>query len=917
MPTPRSLIDDSLVEAFLHCRYKSYLRVKGAGGEPSAFELHRRRADESYRARAKQSLLAAQPETTALSPPPADRQALSRGPQVLLNVALETNGLATTIDAVERIETPSNLGPFSYRPIQYCPDEKITRDAKLLLAYRSIVLGEVQGALPSHGTFIHGSNHATETHKLEAAQRKVRRILEGLKAQIDSTAVTPLVLNQHCSICEFQSRCREEAIKADDLSLLAGITERELKSQHSKGIFTVNQLSYTFRHRKPPKRAKHPANPHHFALQALSLRTNTVHVHGIPALPSASAMVYYDIEGLPVEGYYYLIGATIVQTGKIEHLSFWASSKLEQLAIFSQFIALVMQLPGCKLFHFGRYDTDALRRVQPMLDEESRAGVDAILKESTDVLSLIRSHVYFPTYSNGLKDIAPFLGFQWTDSSASGIQSIIWREEWNTSGDPLLQEKLIRYNREDCQALLAICEFIRVATSESRPTESSAPAAPKIANTKDMARPNPRWRPYQTPTFVLEDLERASTCAHFDYQRERVFTRTDKRLARRKKQKRRKVTSSRPNKRIEVTCECCPHCGNRNIRPMRKIVRRRVVDLKFSRTGVKKYIVEYFARRYSCNDCGKKALPEGWLKRESIYGEHLALWCVYLNVACKQPMGHVTATLKDLFLIDLRPEQARKFKGDIIPRYNGLYDELRRHILKSHVLHVDEGDVAIRKGPKGYVWVFATMDAVWYMYRDSRSGEFLKELLEGFSGVLVSDFYNAYDDISCPQQKCLVHLLRDLNEDLRNNPFDEEFRGITRRFGAVLRDIVDTIDRFGLTKRHLHKHKRPTEAFLGFVCSQSFSSEVAIRYQKRFNKYGSRLFTFLDYDNVPWNNACAEYSVKNFMRFKATGDGLFSERSLREVLVMLSVMQTCKLNGVNVLKFLLSKKMDIGAILGL
>ena len=92
---------------------------------------------------------------------------------------------------------------------------------------------------------------------------------------------------------------------------------------------------------------------------------------------------------------------------------------------------------------------------------------------------------------------------------------------------------------------------------------------------------------------------------------------------------------------------------------------------------------------------------------------------------------------------------------------------------------------------------------------------------------------------------------------------------------------------------------------------------MAIRYQKRLAKYGTRLFTFLDYDNVPWNNACAEYSVKSFMRFKMTGDGLFSERSLREALVMLSVTQTCKLNGVNVLKFLLSKKMDIGAILGL
>jgi hypothetical protein len=57
--------------------------------------------------------------------------------------------------------------------------------------------------------------------------------------------------------------------------------------------------------------------------------------------------------------------------------------------------------------------------------------------------------------------------------------------------------------------------------------------------------------------------------------------------------------------------------------------------------------------------------------------------------------------------------------------------------------------------------------------------------------------------------------------------------------------------------------------------------------------------------------------VKNFMKFKRTADGLFSERSLQEALVLLSVVQTCKLNGVNVLKFLLSKRTDINAILGL
>src|SRR5262249_14668639 len=145
-----------------------------------------------------------------------------------------------------------------------------------------------------------------------------------------------------------------------------------------------------------------------------------------------------------------------------------------------------------------------------------------------------------------------------------------------------------------------------------------------------------------------------------------------------------------------------------------------------------------------------------------------------------------------------------------------------------------------------------------------------KELLSGFSGVLVSDLYSAYDAIDCPQQKCLLHLLRDVNDDLKNHPFDDDLKSIAQRFGVVLRSIVETLDRYGMRKWHLHKHKKHAEGFLDYVSTHTFTSEVALGYQRRVKKAGSKLFTFLDHDDVPWNNTCAEHAVKNFMRFKRT-----------------------------------------------
>ena len=54
-------------------------------------------------------------------------------------------------------------------------------------------------------------------------------------------------------------------------------------------------------------------------------------------------------------------------------------------------------------------------------------------------------------------------------------------------------------------------------------------------------------------------------------------------------------------------------------------------------------------------------------------------------------------------------------------------------------------------------------------------------MLRNFKGVLVSDFYAAYDAIDCPQQKCLIYFIRDLNDDLLKNPYDDGVKRACQR----------------------------------------------------------------------------------------------------------------------------------------
>jgi len=117
------------------------------------------------------------------------------------------------------------------------------------------------------------------------------------------------------------------------------------------------------------------------------------------------------------------------------------------------------------------------------------------------------------------------------------------------------------------------------------------------------------------------------------------------------------------------------------------------------------------------------------------------------------------------------------------------------------LLHCDETTFKIGK-EKCYIWVFTNMNTVCYIFKQTREAEFLKELLIDFKGVLVSDFYAGYDAIDCPKQRCLIHLIRDINDELFKNQQNEEFNKLCTSFSVLLNCIISTVNHYGLKNRH-------------------------------------------------------------------------------------------------------------------
>jgi len=621
--------------------------------------------------------------------------------------------------------------------------------------------------------------------------------------------------------------------------------------------------------------------------------------------------VYLDIEGDPDREFYYLIGLLVCDGNtQEEYIYFWADTKNEEQCIWQAFLNYLSNLNNFCILHYGNYEKLFIRQMKRLYGCDVQL-FEKLTSSAFNVLSSISAGIYFPVYSNSLKSIATHLGFKWSDQWASGIQALVWRHEWEEHRSTTLKERLVTYNREDCLALKTVNDSLEYLCHGSPQNDSDGMT--KVINA-DKIKPE---RPYSFKRidFCIPGMERINQCAYFDYQRERVHCRTNVAVRKSLQRERRRSRMTFQAKK-EIFFEKpsqCPFCKSPHLykNGMRS---RMLYDLRKFAGGIKRSIVRYKTYRWRCTACDKTFLPESYLLIGSRFGSGLKAWSVYKHIALFQSYASISEELDELFGYRFGHTLVCDFKAEAAGTYLQTYNQLLKNLRTAHILFIDEAKINLR-GLSGYVWAFANMEQVVYVFWETREGTILKEILGDFKGVLVSDFYTAYDSVICPQQKCLIHLIRDINDDLLKNPFDEELKQLAHDFTLVLSSIVETIDLHGLKEYFLQKHRAPAKKFVKSVIDKNYKSEVCEKYQNRILNYRDNLFLFLNYDGVPWNNNIAEHAIKRVAFLRRAIGGSSTVKGIRQHLILLSVCETLRLHRVSFWDFLRSGVKDIGSLI--
>ena len=338
----------------------------------------------------------------------------------------------------------------------------------------------------------------------------------------------------------------------------------------------------------------------------------------------------------------------------------------------------------------------------------------------------------------------------------------------------------------------------------------------------------------------------------------------------------------------------CPDCGG----PLQRCQRSRtriIVDIP---AELQPQATEHTIHRDYCVRCKKHvepvvpdALPKAMIGHRAMA---LTAWLHYgLGVTIDQVVAIMSCHL-----------QTRLTPGGMVAIWQRLarileawYQQIAEQARQSAVLHADETGWRVQ-GLTYWLWCFTSQTTCFYLVDRSRGSPALQKFfLEAFEGVLVRDFWAPYDAVTVgDHQCCLVHLLRELEKVDQHNQ-TAVWLAFAKKLRRLLRDGIRLRKRPDFTPHAYHGRTQCLDRRLIEMAAGTYEDADAQRLANRLGKYRDSIFTFLDYEDVPFENNHAERQIRPAVVLRKNSQSNRSEKGAATQSVLMSVYRTLKLRG--------------------
>jgi uncharacterized protein len=425
-------------------------------------------------------------------------QAMRDGAEVIYQaVFLDPSGWSGHADFLERVDTPSDLGAYSYE----VSDTKLARHSKptyiLQLCFYSEQVERIQGCEPEqmHVVLGSGERESFRLHDFVAYYRRVRdRFAAAVEAGLD-TYPLPVA---HCPLCDFKELCEAQWERDDHPSRVANIRRDQIARLAGVDITTLTDLAEAQDDDRPPGLAvaTFDALREQAELQLHHRRTGE-HVHrvlppeparGFALLPSTSpGDLFFDIEGDPFwearGGLEYLWGVS--DAGG--YRAFWAHDRASEQRALEDFVDFVYERlardPGLHVYHYASYELSALKRLMGKYGTREDE-IDDLLRGRifVDLFKVVQQGLRHSHPKYSLKNVETFFMTREAELRA-GDDSILMYEEWLETRDDALLRSIEDYNAEDCESTRLLRDWLL----ERRPEEIPWPEPTEVPETPEIA----------------------------------------------------------------------------------------------------------------------------------------------------------------------------------------------------------------------------------------------------------------------------------------------------------------------------------------------------------------------------------------------------------------------------------------------
>lgn len=432
--------------------------------------------DELLRARgqAHEAGLVAGMQVLEAAYPPGDLPAGFRETLALMRAGAERiyqgvlmhDDLVGIPDLMLRVEGLSRFGAYAYRPVDIKLASRPDSGYQLQVMTYVYLLDQIQGLRPEGALWlrppradrIEGQFQHVEVPVPFDEDRFTAQLAAARRLATEPEAPRPF-FSSTCSGCAWRKVCVPMVREARDPSLLPGLRRRSWEALHEAGIHTLGQVAALSLSDLLELPGVGESTARRILRAARALDSGEIEVLAPPPLPRPGGPeVFFDLESIPLDDLVYLYGMLIREGDQITWEAVLAESPAEEGKAWAEFLNLIDLIEG-PIYHYGHYERSALKALAEKHGGSER--VEALLPRLVDLRKVLDESVVLPLSGMSLKEVGPFIGYRRQAVMQQGEDSMAEYLGWLRDGDRGHLDRIVHYNREDCEATLAVLDWLR------------------------------------------------------------------------------------------------------------------------------------------------------------------------------------------------------------------------------------------------------------------------------------------------------------------------------------------------------------------------------------------------------------------------------------------------------------------------